>query len=117
MSDPKVDTVAASPVAQTATPGFVFSDAQFQALLAAAKGTPSVGMIPAVVADVAAVNADVIARIEQVIADAKATASKTHGAAKALQADVKANWPLLLIGALAVASFAMHFVKVFGFGG
>ena len=114
MSDPKVDTVAASPVAQTATPGFVFSDAQFQALLAAAKGHSAASVV---VADVAAVNADVIARMKAVIADAEGAAGHVHGAAKALQADVKANWPLILVAVLAVAGFVLHFVKIFGFGG
>lgn len=112
MSDTPLDPSSApTPAAPSA---FVLSDTQFTALLAAARaGSP----LAVVAADAKAVGEDVIARMEQVIADAKGAASKTHGAAKALQADVKANWPLLLIGAIAIAGFVMHFVKVFGFGG
>ena len=114
MSDPKVDNGAAPLAAPAPAPGFVFTDAQFAALLSAAKGHSAASVV---VADVAAVNADVIARMKAVIADAEGAAGHVHGAAKALQADVKANWPLILVAVLAVAGFVLHFVKIFGFGG
>lgn len=110
------DTPLTLPVAPTpAAPStFVLSDMQFTALLAAAKaGSP----LAVVAADAKVVGEDVIARMEQVIADAKGAANKTHGAAKALQADVRANWPILLVAAMSALALAMHFVKVFGFGG
>ena len=114
MPDTPSDAPPASPAPPPAPSGFVLTDAQFSALLAAAKGHSPVAVIGA---DAVAVGADVIARMKAVIADAEGAAGHVHGAAKALQADVKANWPLLLIGAIAVAGLVLHFVKVFGFGG
>lgn len=112
MSDTPL-TPQATPAAP-APSAFVLSDTQFTALLAAAKaGSP----FAVVASDAKAVGEDVIARMEQVIADAKGAANKTHGAAKALQADVRANWPILLVAAMSALALAMHFVKVFGFGG
>jgi hypothetical protein len=114
MADTSSDTSGATPVAPTAPSGFVLTDAQFSALLAAAKGHSAVSVIAT---DAKAVGDDVIARMKQVIADAEGTASHVHGAAKSLQADVKANWPILLAILLGAAGFALHFVKVFGYGG
>ena len=114
MADPSTDLASASPTPPATAPGFVLTDAQFSALLAAAKGHSPVAVIGA---DAVAAGADVIARIKAVIADAEGAAGHVHGAAKALQADVKANWPLILVAVLAVAGFVLHFVKVFGFGG
>ena len=114
MADQTTDILAAPPVVPTPPPGVFLSDAAMTALLAAVKGHSTASVV---VADVAAVNADVIARMKAVIADAEGAAGHVHGAAKALQADVKANWPLLLIGAVAVAGFVLHFVKILGFGG
>ena len=114
MADPIADPTPAPTATLSPAPGFVFTDAQFTALVAALKGQSPVATV---VGAAQTAGADVIARIKAVIADAEGAASGAHGAAKALQADVKANWPLLLIGAFAVAGFALHFVKVFGFGG
>lgn len=112
MADPLEPSPAAS--AAPAPQAFVLSDTQFSALLAAARaGSP----LAVVAADAKAVGEDVIARMEQVIADAKGAANKTHGAAKALQADVRANWPILLVAAMSTVALAMHFVKIAGFGG
>ena len=114
MADQTTDVLAAPAAPQAATQGVWLTDAQLTALLVAVKGHSPASVV---VADVAAVNADVIARMKAVIADAEGAAGHVHGAAKALQADVKANWPLILVAVLAVAGFVLHFVKVFGFGG
>ena len=108
------DLTGTPSTAPAVTQGFVLTDAQFSALLAAAKGHAP---LAAVATDAKAVGEDVIARMEQVVADAKSTINRVHGAAKSLQGDVKADWPLLLVGAIAVAGLVLHFVKVFGFGG
>ena len=114
MSSEMPSSVAAPSATLPAAPGFVFTDAKFTALVAALKGQSPVATV---VGAAQTAGEDVIARMKAVIADAEGAAGHVHGAAKALQADVKANWPLLLIGAVAVAGFVLHFVKVFGFGG
>ncbi len=114
MSDPLVDASPPNPAAPppAAPPGFVFTDAQFTSLVAALKGHSAVSVVAA---DAKAVGSDVIDRIKQVIADAEGAAGHVHGAAKALQADVKANWPLLLIAGMSAAGLALHFIKLFSF--
>ena len=112
MPDPVSDLTASTAASPAVAPGFVFTDAQFQALLAAAKGHSAASVV---VADVAAVNADVIARLKTLIADAEGAAGGVHGAAKAVQADVKANWPILLVGLIASAALVLHVLSLVGF--
>jgi hypothetical protein len=108
--------VAAAPVpvapAPAAPPGFFFSDAQFTALVAGLKGQSTLSVIGT---DAKAVGSDILSRFEGLISDLKAEAQGVHGAAKSVQADVKANWPLVVVGLIAIAALALQVVGLFGF--
>ena len=87
----------------------VFTDEQFKQLLATVKPTSTVAQVGSVVQTGVA---DVLANIKQLIADAEGTVGHVHGAAKQLQADVKANRWQLIIGAAAFASLAFQVLPV-----
>ena len=112
MADPIADPTPAPTATLSPAPGFVFTDAQFTALVAALKGQSPVATV---VGAAQTAGADVIARIKAVIADAEGAAYGAHGAAKALQADVKANWPLIVIGMVAVLALGLQVVQLIGF--
>lgn len=90
----------AAPVPPVAN--ITMTSAQLSALLA---GVP---MKTVAVADAKVIGTDALAALKQIVSDAEGTVTKTHGAAKALQADIKANWGLLLALGLGGGSMLIH---------
>lgn len=101
-------SVTNEPVVPATPPVHVFTDEQFQALLAMVKPNPTV--ISAGTAAVKGSADAVLASIKQTIADAEGAVGHVHGAAKALQADLKADWKNVLALVMATAALVLHFL-------
>ena len=107
MSDPAVIPAAPAP----ATPVVhVFTDAQLASLVSQLTPGPSFVSSAGTVVKTGA--EDVLSNIKQIIADAEGTVTHVHGAAKQLQADVKANRVQIIIGVVAFAALAMQLVPL-----
>lgn len=97
----------------TAAPVHVFTDEQFKQLLVSLTPGPT---LPAQVKAVVQTSAeDVLANIKQLLADAEGTIGHVHGAARQLQADVKANRVMIALGLLTVFNTAMILKDLFHF--
>ncbi len=99
-----------TPVAPAPVTYNVVTDAQLAALVASLK--PGPGLVANAETVVKTGAEDVLANIKALIADAEGAASGVHGAAKQLQADVKANRVQIIIGLVAFAALAMQLVPL-----
>ena len=105
-----------SPVETAAPVVHVVTDDQLQALAlniaAQVRAGSPVAQVKAVVQTGAE---DVLANIKQLLADAEGTVGHVHGAARQLQADVKANRVMIVLGLLTVFNTIMILKDLFHF--
>ena len=98
------------PAAIANPPVHVFTDAQFQQLMATLK--PGPGFVAKAETAIKTGAEETVANYKALVADLVATQQHVHGAAKQLQLDVKANKWMLIVGLIASAGLLMQVIPL-----